>query len=190
MKLAINPHRPLEAEILAHTPDVPDFPKAGVVFKDLGPVWANATLRRESLAEIAKWVREQPSMPTAIAGIESRGFLFGMALAFELDLPFIALRKPGKLPGPVNRIEYELEYGRAALECQCGAFSAKDSVLVHDDVLATGGTAQAAGHLIEQSGAAVWGFSFVLELRFLNGGKGLQAGFGQAVRHSLASIEK
>ena len=129
-------------------------------------------------------------MPTAIAGIESRGFLFGMALAFELDLPFIALRKPGKLPGPVNQIEYELEYGRAALECQCGAFSNEDRVLVHDDVLATGGTAQAAGCLIEQSGAQVWGFSFVLELTFLNGTKGLQAGFRQAVRHSLACIEK
>ena len=112
-----------------------------------------------------------------------------MALACALEVPFIALRKAGKLPGPVRRIEYDLEYGSAALECQHDAFNSNDRILIHDDVLATGGTANAAGSLVERSGAEVWGFSFVLELTFLNGAKQLKLGFGQALRQSLASIE-
>ena len=189
MNPAINSNRPIEAELLARTRDVLDFPTPGVVFKDLAPVWADVHLRNKALSVMTNWVRQQGSLPTAIAGIESRGFLFGMALACALDVPFIALRKAGKLPGPVHRIEYDLEYGSAALECQRDAFNSNDRILIHDDVLATGGTAHAAGSLVERSGAEVWGFSFVLELTFLNGAKQLKPGFGQALRQSLASIE-
>lgn len=190
MKSAVNPHRSIEAEILAETRDVLDFPTPGVVFKDLAPVWADVQLRKQCIASIVDWVRKQETWPTAIAGIESRGFLFGMALAHELELPFVALRKEGKLPGETYREEYALEYGTSALECQQTAFNPLDQVLIHDDVLATGGTAVAAGSLVGRSGAGVWGFSFVLELTFLNGARQVQSNFRPAPCHSLASIEK
>ncbi len=169
MNPAINPYRSLEEALKKAIQDVPDFPKEGVVFKDLSPVWANPHLRGDAVHAVTQWIQSTGSMPTAIAGIESRGFLLGMSMADQLKLPFIALRKEGKLPGPTLRQSYALEYGSAVLECQTGAFRSEDRVLIHDDVLATGGTAEAAAALVECGGAKVWGFSFLMHLTFLNG---------------------
>ena len=155
--------------------DVQDFPNEGVVFKDLGPVWANPHLREEAVNAVALWAQSSGDKPTAIAGIESRGFFLGMSLADKLKLPFIALRKEGKLPGPTMSQPYALEYGSAVMECQIGAFNSEDKVLIHDDVLATGGTAEAATVLVERGGAQLWGFSFLMRLSFLNGMERLKA---------------
>ena len=154
--------------------DVPDFPKPGVVFKDLSGVWADPALCRDVVqclaAEAQSWQVE------AVAGIESRGFLIGLPLALALDVPFVLIRKQGKLPGEVFQQAYSLEYGEAVIEMQQGAFQAGQRVLVHDDVLATGGTAAACGELIRQAGAQVVGWSFLVELTFLLGRDRLASG--------------
>lgn len=111
---------------------------------------------------------------TAVAGMEARGFIFGSLVAWELGLPFIPLRKPGKLPYDVQSVEYDLEYGSAALEVHIDAFEPNDKVLVIDDLLATGGTAKASCELVEKSGAKVEACAFVVELDFLNGRKKLK----------------
>jgi adenine phosphoribosyltransferase len=154
--------------------DVADFPKPGVVFKDLSGVWADPALCRDvvqCLSEEARgWQVE------AVAGIESRGFLIGMPLAMALEVPFVLIRKQGKLPGKVHRKAYSLEYGEAVIEVQQGAFQPGQRVLVHDDVLATGGTAAACGELIRQAGAEVVAWSFLVELSFLLGRNRLALG--------------
>lgn len=142
-----------------------------------------------ALDEMEGWVRNQSDLPTAIVGIESRGFLLGVALAERLELPFITFRKMGKLPGAVRSVSYALEYGEATLECQTHALNPSDRVLIHDDVLATGGTAHAAGRLVEEGGAEVWGYAFLLELTFLNGANQLMKNEGARL-HSLATIEE
>ena len=111
-----------------------------------------------------------------------------MSLADRLNVPFVALRKAGKLPGPTVSESYELEYGTAVLECQLGAFESLDEVLIHDDVLATGGTATAAAALVNRSGAQLWGFSFLMSLNVLNGSERLQANCPAARFHSLLSV--
>lgn len=179
-------HRSISEVIRSVLRDVPDFPRRGVVFKDLSPVWADASIRSMALDEMEAWVRSHPQFPTAIVGIESRGFLLGVALADRLELPFIAFRKKGKLPGAVRSVNYALEYGEATLECQAHALNQGDRVLIHDDVLATGGTASAAGKLVKESGAEVWGYTFVLELTFLNGANQLNSQRGQLLQ-SLAT---
>ena len=188
MNPAINPYRSLEEALNTAIEDVPDFPTEGIVFKDLSPVWADPVLRAEAVKAVSEWILASGTMPTAIAGIESRGFLLGMSLADRLGLPFIAFRKEGKLPGPTVGQSYALEYGEAMLECQVGAFRPEDEVLIHDDVLATGGTADAAASLVERSGAALWGFSFLLSLNSLNGRERLQAKRPEARLHSLLSV--
>lgn len=167
--------------------DFLDFPQVGVVFKDLSPVWANPSLRTKAVNAVAEWIQSTGSTPTAISGIESRGFLLGMSLADWMNVPFVALRKAGKLPGPTVSESYELEYGTAVLECQVGAFNSSDEVLIHDDVLATGGTAGAA--LVNRSGAQLWGFSFLMSLNVLNGSERLQAKCPAARFHSLLSVQ-
>lgn len=162
--------------------DVPDFPKAGVVFKDLNRVWQDPELCRDITAELAA---EASGLGIeAVAGIESRGFLIGMPLAMALDVPFILVRKAGKLPPPVCQQAYELEYGQSVIEIQSGAVSQGMRVLVHDDVLATGGTAAACGALLGAAGAAVVGWSFLIELTFLKGREQLGLG-GQIIRPLL-----
>ena len=147
--------------------DIPDFPRPGIVFKDITPVLLDATLFREATeAMAAPFARE--GIKHVIA-IESRGFILGAPVAQILGAGFVPFRKPGKLPHVVERIEYALEYGVDALECHRDAVREGDAVLVVDDVLATGGTAAAACSLAEALGAEVTGCSFLIELAFLNG---------------------
>ena len=147
--------------------DIPDFPTKGIVFKDLSPVWANPGLRAEAVKAVSAWIVASGNMPTAIAGIESRGFLLGMSLADRLGLPFIAFRKEGKLPGPTVGQSYTLEYGEAVLECQKGAFGPEDRILVHDDVLATGGTLKATNELAIRAGYEVVGNLVLVDLKYV-----------------------
>lgn len=154
--------------------DVPDFPKKGVVFKDLSGFWADPALCKDVVAALADEAR--PWEVDAVAGVESRGFLMGLPLAMELEVPFVLVRKQGKLPGPVYRQAYELEYGEAVIEMQQHALQSGQRVLVHDDVLATGGTAAACHELVRQAGAEVVAWSFLVELSFLFGRERLASG--------------
>jgi adenine phosphoribosyltransferase len=147
--------------------DIPNFPKEGIVFKDIMPVFADATLTKKMILEIGQEL--QSSGATKIAGLESRGFLIGAPLALSMELPFVCVRKKGKLPGVVLRKSYDLEYGQSEIEIQADAFGPSDRVIIHDDVLATGGTALAAKELIESTGAKVIGFSFLMEVELLKG---------------------
>ena len=145
--------------------DVPDFPKAGIVFKDIAPLLGDPAAFAAAVAQMA----QAAPQCDAVAGLESRGFLFGAPLALKLGKPFISVRKAGKLPGPLHAESFALEYGEATLEIQRTAFPTGARVLIVDDVLATGGTAAAAGRLVISAGGAVAGFSFLLELQFLGG---------------------
>jgi adenine phosphoribosyltransferase len=152
--------------------DIPDFPKPGIIFKDITPLVKDpATLKLAVHQLLHPFLGENI---TAIAGMEARGFIFGSLVAWELGLPFIPLRKPGKLPYNVHSISYELEYGSATLEAHIDAFSANDRVLLIDDLLATGGTAKASCDLIEKLGANIVACAFVVELDFLEGRKKLR----------------
>lgn len=153
--------------IASHIHDILDFPKKGVVFKDLSPLLASAKARSITTELLVRSFRDQTI--DVVVGIESRGFLFGMLIADALNAKFVMLRKPGKLPGKIISQEYALEYGTDTLEIQEEAITAGDSVLIHDDVLATGGTAIAAAQLVQNAGGKVAGFNFVLELDFLKG---------------------
>ncbi|MDA0303939.1 MAG: adenine phosphoribosyltransferase [Bacteroidetes bacterium] len=149
---------------------IPDFPKKGIVFRDLSPVWKNAALCKKAIQELANRVEmEAGGPPDAVVGVESRGFIFGMPLSLHWNVPFIPFRKPGKLPGTLYTERYELEYGAAELQCQSDCLKPGMNVLIHDDVLATGGTAMAAQKLVEQTGAKTVGFAFVIELLALQG---------------------
>jgi len=147
--------------------DVPDFPKPGILFKDIAPLLENPILCAEIVDEFAKKLSSTPI--DAIVGVESRGFLFGFLLAQKMSKPFIMVRKAGKLPGKTVAIEYALEYGTAKIEMHVGAIKKGWNVLIHDDLLATGGTMCAASDLILQQGALVSGYAFVVELDFLKG---------------------
>lgn len=147
--------------------DVPNFPKEGIIFKDITPILLDAKLTKEVVSELAKNSKELKL--DAIVGIESRGFWFGIMLANELNIPFIPIRKKGKLPYKTLSYKYDLEYGSAEVEMHEDAIQKNWNVLVHDDLLATGGTAKAAAELILMQGGSVAGFSFVVELDFLNG---------------------
>jgi len=147
--------------------DVPDFPKEGIIFKDITPVLQNKVLFAEVIDILAESVNGHKL--DQIAGIESRGFIFGAAVATKLNVGFIPIRKPGKLPYKTFRIEYQLEYGTDALEIHQDAVSEGEHVLLMDDLLATGGTALAAAKLLEQCGGKVEKILFLIELEFLNG---------------------
>lgn len=147
--------------------DVPNFPKEGIIFKDITPILLDAKLTKEVVYELARNSKELKL--DAIVGIESRGFWFGIMLANELNIPFIPIRKKGKLPYKTLSYKYDLEYGSAEVEIHEDAIHPNWNILVHDDLLATGGTAKAAAELILMQEANVAGFSFVVELDFLNG---------------------
>jgi adenine phosphoribosyltransferase len=157
----------LRARLAAHVRDVPDFPKAGVLFKDITPLLADAHAFRECVDALAAPWREQDI--EAVCGIEARGFIFGAAVARALDAGFAPLRKPGKLPAATLGADFELEYGRARLEVHADALAPGARVLIIDDVLATGGTLVAARQLAAQLGADIAGAAVVIELAFLRG---------------------
>lgn len=146
---------------------VPDFPKPGIIFKDITPILKNAALCKEITAALAEQLKDVKI--DVVAGIESRGFLFGLALAQQLNVPFVPIRKAGKLPYKTIQQSYDLEYGSATLEVHEDAFEAGQQVLIHDDLLATGGTVVAASNLVQKLGAAVAAYSFLINLDFLNG---------------------
>lgn len=151
--------------------DVPDFPKPGILFKDISPIMLDASLSNEVVENLYVMYRDQNI--EAVAGIESRGFLFGYPLAMRLGIPFILIRKQGKLPYKKTSHAYDLEYGSAVIEIHDDAVSAGQRVLIHDDLLATGGSADAAAVLIKKCGGEVVGFNFLVGLNFLNGEKKL-----------------
>jgi len=164
--------------------DVPNFPIEGIVFKDILPLFRHPELIKGVVSEMARELL--PYQPTVLAGMESRGFLLGLPLALELNIPFVCIRKKGKLPGEVSGIAYSLEYGRAEIEMQKAALNARDRVILHDDVLATGGTANAAAQLIQSSRAELVAFSFLMELNFLKGREII--GLNNAPVHTFAQF--
>ena len=147
--------------------DIPDFPKPGILFKDITPLVKNPATLRLAVHQIVDPFLDQRI--SAVAGMEARGFIFGALAAWELGVGFIPLRKPGKLPYNVHSVSYDLEYGSAALEAHIDALEPGDRVLLVDDLLATGGTAKASCELIEQLGAEVVACAFVVELDDLRG---------------------
>lgn len=147
--------------------DVPDFPKPGIVFKDITPLLADAAALKEVAAAMAEPWRDKGV--THILGVESRGFIFGTAVAMELGVGLVLVRKAGKLPCPSYGADYTLEYGTGRLEMHKDALDARSRVVILDDVLATGGTAGAVADLVAQGGGQLAGFGFLLELGFLGG---------------------
>lgn len=147
--------------------EIPDHPEPGIDFKDITPVLEDPTLTWNILE---RFKEEAEGMDVnAIVGVESRGFLFGMALAIRMGVPFITVRKKGKLPGETVSHRYELEYGSEEIEVHADSIRQGMNVLVHDDLLATGGTAAAAAELVQQQGAELAGFAFLVELGHLDG---------------------
>lgn len=153
--------------------DVPDFPKPGILFKDITPVLADPALSKEVSAAFYDYWKDQQI--EGVIGIESRGFIYGMQLAQQLGVPFIPVRKAGKLPYKTVKHAYDLEYGSAEIEVHVDAVHEGQRVLIHDDLLATGGTAQAAAELMQKIGGEVVGYSFLVELSFLGGGEKLKS---------------
>lgn len=156
----------LSGLVASHLVDVPDFPVEGVIFKDITPLVEHAEAFRAVIEGMAERYRDSVDI---VAGIESRGFVFGAALAYELGTGLALIRKAGKLPRPTHSVSYDLEYGSATIEAHQDAFGHGQRVLLIDDVLATGGTAAAAASLVEKSGASVAEVAIILELAFLKG---------------------
>lgn len=150
---------------------IPDFPKPGIQFKDISPIFLHPKLYEEVIEDLVKFSKGKID---AVCGIESRGFLFGIAVAVALEVPFILIRKKGKLPPPFVSQQYELEYGTSEIEMKEGQLKSGQKVLIHDDLLATGGTTEAAAMLIEKQGAVVSQFSFLIGLNFLKGDEKLK----------------
>ncbi|MFM7389799.1 MAG: adenine phosphoribosyltransferase [Vampirovibrionales bacterium] len=151
--------------------DIPDYPKPGILFKDITTVVRDATLLKATLNKMAEQLA--PFKPAYLVGIEARGFIFGAALADRLGAGFIPVRKKGKLPGKVLSYSYALEYGVDCIELHEGAVEPGSNVIIVDDLLATGGTAAAASELVAQAGGNVVAYSFMIELDFLNGRQAL-----------------
>ena len=147
--------------------DVPDWPEPGVVFKDIMPLLGNADALQETIDFLGDWAAERS--PDIVVGAEARGFFIGSAIAYKLGCGFVPARRPGKLPLETIAAEYALEYGINTLELQADAIGDGARVVIHDDVLATGGTARALAELVEQLGGDVVGLQFIIELDFLKG---------------------
>lgn len=157
----------IENRIKTAIRDVVDFPKEGIVFKDITPIMLDAQLSSDIVDHLVEMYRGKGI--DKIAGIESRGFLFGYPVAMKLGIPFVLIRKAGKLPYHKISYAYELEYGTATIEIHVDAVKPGEKILIHDDLLATGGSAAAAAELIIQCGGEVAGFNFLVGLNFLNG---------------------
>jgi adenine phosphoribosyltransferase len=158
----------MTADLRAHIRDIPDFPEPGIVFRDITPLLANAAALDAAVRGLADLARPLGEADVVIAA-EARGFVLGAALARELGAGFVLARKPGKLPHETTSAEYALEYGKDTLEVHTDAITPGSRVLVHDDLLATGGTAGALCALVEQLGGQVLGCAFLIELGFLGG---------------------
>jgi adenine phosphoribosyltransferase len=158
--------------LVDHIRDIPDFPKPGIVFKDITPLFLDREALREAVDALAAYARERSV--DYVVSAEARGFVLGAAVAVEVGAGFILARKPGKLPREVTSVEYALEYGVNALEVHADAIPNGSRVLVHDDLLATGGTASALCGLVERAGGTVAGCAFVIELAFLGGRQRLE----------------
>jgi adenine phosphoribosyltransferase len=162
-----------EVDLRQYVREIPDFPEPGVLFRDVTPLLREPAAFEAALRGIGEYV--QSRAPQAIVGIESRGFLFGAPLADRLGLPFVPIRKPGKLPAARMSVEYSLEYGSGRLDIHADALRAGESALIIDDLLATGGTASGAAKLVELLGAQVAGIAFLIELASLGGRERLKA---------------
>jgi len=159
--------------------EVPDFPEPGVGFKDITPLLRDPGSLRQAVAELGAWTAERK--PDLVLGAEARGFILGAAIAIEAGCGFVPARRPGKLPPETVSATYMLEYGQNALEVNLDAIASGTRVVIHDDVLATGGTVEAIAGLVEQLGGVVVGVNFVLELGFLGGR-------GRLARYDLQSL--
>lgn len=157
----------LQERVNATIRDIADFPKPGILFKDITPILENPQLSKDIVEHFCEVLK--PMKLDAIVGVESRGFLFGMPIAIGLGIPFITVRKKGKLPYKTVSYKYDLEYGSAEVEMHIDSIHKGWKVMVHDDLLATGGTATAAAELIKIQGGEVAGFAFLVELSFLTG---------------------
>jgi adenine phosphoribosyltransferase len=151
--------------------DIPDFPKEGIIFKDITPILSSPKL----VSEIVDWFvdKARKDQIDVIVGVESRGFFFGLMIAERLGVPFVPVRKAGKLPYNTIAHSYDLEYGSATVEIHEDALKPGQRVMIHDDLLATGGTAMAAATLVEKLGAKVCNYTFLIELSFLEGKKNI-----------------
>ncbi len=160
---------------------IPDFPKPGIQFKDITPIFLNPKLYEEVIVDFANFSRGKVD---AVCGIESRGYLFGIAIAVALNVPFVLIRKKGKLPPPFVSQKYDLEYGSEEIEMRTGQIKAGQRILIHDDLLATGGTTEASANLVQKQGAHVSQFSFLIGLKDLDGEKKLEK-FGAEIYEIL-----
>ncbi len=151
--------------------DIPDFPKPGIVFRDITTLLSDAEGLRYTIDMLREKCTAANLAPDYIVGMESRGFLFGVPLAYQLNAGFVPVRKAGKLPAAVHKVEYELEYGTDSLEIHQDALENHHNVLVVDDLMATGGTAKATVELLEKIGCNLLGFAFIIELKALEGRK-------------------
>jgi adenine phosphoribosyltransferase len=173
----------IDQNLRAAIRDIPDFPKPGIMFKDISPLLADPKLFRATIDRFAeRWAGEHIDV---VVGMESRGFLFGAPLAMELSAAFVPARKPGKLPYKTVSVSYDLEYGSNTLEMHTDAIQPGQKVLIVDDLLATGGTAKATRELVEKLGGEVAAFLFVVELAFLDG----RAVLGDSRVESLVSYD-
>jgi len=154
--------------------DVPDYPKPGILFKDITPLLAHGPAFKAVIDEFVTALR--PLAPSQVVGVESRGFIFGAAIAYALGIGLTIVRKPGKLPRGTRRVSYALEYGTDTLEMHADALGPNDRAVIVDDVLATGGTAGAVSELVQASGAGLVGIAFLMDLGFLDGRKKLPEG--------------
>ncbi|NOZ56886.1 MAG: adenine phosphoribosyltransferase [Calditrichaeota bacterium] len=166
---------------------IPDFPKPGIVFRDITTLLKDAKAFRQAVDEMADAFADKK--PELVVGVESRGFIFGGAMAYKLGIGFVPVRKPGKLPAETVRAEYELEYGKDAIEIHKDAIQPGQKVLLVDDLLATGGTMAATVELVKQLGAEIVGIVFLIELSFLNGREKL-AGYPVKALISYASEDE
>jgi len=173
---------PIADLVASRLRDIPDFPVPGVIFKDFTPLLSDGPALRAVVQDISG---RYAGRVDVVVGIEARGFILGAAVAYDLGIGFVPVRKVGKLPGVTHRAEYDLEYGSAVIEVHADAFKSGRRALVMDDVLATGGTAQATCELVERAGASVEAFEVVLELCFLHGRSKL---VGRPV-HAMLSLQ-
>ena len=161
-----------EIDLTTFVREVPDFPQPGVGFKDISPLLLNAEALQQAIGRLADWTRERRA--DLVLGAEARGFWLGAAVAVEAGCGFVAARRPGKLPPETVSASYALEYGKNSLEVAADAIGRGARVVIHDDVLATGGTVEAIAGLVEQLGGHVVGVNFVIELSFLGGRQRLE----------------